>query len=300
MRAGEDAKFIFFTGKGGVGKTSMACAEAVYNAKMGIKTLIVTTDPASNLKDVFERDIGHKVTSIENDLWAMEIDPDEATQQYKNGIIEPMRQVFPREVVSVVEEQLASPCTEEVAAFDKFVGFMNQAEYDLIIFDTAPTGHTLRLLQLPLDWKKAIELSEAGSGQTCIGPVQTLQESKSKYEKAVNLMRSPQAKFVFVLQPESTSIYETKRSIDALATIGIVTDLLIVNGILPQEQCLDAFFRRRSEMQQRYLKRIEEEFRIPILRMGLLDTEVKGLQVLEKVGGMLHEDSRVITAKFAK
>lgn len=300
MRAGDDLKFIFFSGKGGVGKTSMACAEAVYNAKMGLKTLIVTTDPASNLRDVFERDIGHKITKIEKDLWAMEIDPDKATQEYKARIIDPMRQLFPKEVVSVIEEQLSSPCTEELAAFDKFVDFMNQSEYDIIIFDTAPTGHTLRLLELPLDWKKAIEFSEAGSGQTCIGPVQTLQESKANYEKAISLMRGAETKFVFVLQPDSTSIYETKRSMDALEKIGIVTDLLIANGILPREQCSDPFFQGRSEMQARYLEQIKQEFNVPILTMELLDTEIKGLEILQKVGRMLHENSRIVNPKFAK
>jgi arsenite-transporting ATPase len=211
-----------------------------------------------------------------------------------------MRQIFPQEVVTVIEEQLSSPCTEEIAAFDKFIDFMNQPQYDIIIFDTAPTGHTLRLLELPLDWKKSIELSEAGSGQTCIGSVQTLKETKAKYEKAISLMRSPQAKFVFVLQPDSTAIYETKRSISALENIGIRAELLIVNGVLPHEQCVDPFFKRRRDMQERYLEQIKQEFTTPILTMELLDTEIKGLGILEKVGTMLHEDSRAVITQPAK
>lgn len=288
------SKFIFFAGKGGVGKTSMASATALACARKGHKTLIVTTDPASNLADVFEHEIGHKTTEIVRDLFAMEISPDAATAEYKARMLEPIRQLFPDSVVKIMEEQLNSPCTAEVAAFDKFIDFMNDSEYDVVIFDTAPTGHTLRLLELPLDWKKAIEASEQGSGQTCIGSVQTLQESKAKYEKAIELMRGKGSRFIFVLTPDSTSIYETKRSIDSLAKMMVRPSLLVVNGILPEEECTDPFFKKKSEMQQKYMKQIESVFRIPILRVPLLDTEVKGLPIIERLGGMLYGSTRII------
>ena len=128
--------------KGGVGKTSMACTAAVYHADNGKKTLLVTTDPASNLADVFEQPIGHHVTPITGvpNLWAMEIDPDEATREYKERSLAPMRELFDDEMLKVVEEQLSGPCTEEMAAFDKFTDFMEDDNWDVIVFDTAPTG----------------------------------------------------------------------------------------------------------------------------------------------------------------
>ncbi|RYD05808.1 hypothetical protein N752_07910 [Desulforamulus aquiferis] len=163
-------KYIFFSGKGGVGKTSMASTTGVYYADQGKKTLIVTTDPAANLSDVFEQEIGHQVTKITgiDGLFAMEIDPDKATAEYKEKSLAPLRDLFDEEMIGIADEQLSGPCTEEMASFDKFIDFMDKDEFDIIIFDTAPTGHTIRLLELPVDWSKHIEESSKGSGQTCM------------------------------------------------------------------------------------------------------------------------------------
>ncbi len=143
-------QYLFFSGKGGVGKTTMACATAASEADKGRRTLIVTTDPASNLADVFEQPIGHQVTAIEGveRLWAMEIDPDKATEEYRDQVLAPFRAVMPGDVMSVLEEQFRSPCTTEIASFDRFVDFMDEDRFDVVVFDTAPTGHTLRLLEL--------------------------------------------------------------------------------------------------------------------------------------------------------
>src|SRR3990172_2210693 len=145
-------KYIFFSGKGGVGKTTMASATAVHYALNGKKTLIVTTDPACNLADVFEQEIGHRIVPIKGVgaihesplLYAMEIDPDEATAEYRERIIGPFRELMPGDVIASLEEQFNSPCTTEMASFDRFVDFMDTEEYDIIVFDTAPTGHTIR------------------------------------------------------------------------------------------------------------------------------------------------------------
>ncbi|MFN3396874.1 MAG: ArsA family ATPase, partial [Thermodesulfovibrionales bacterium] len=198
-------KYIFFSGKGGVGKTTMACATAIHHALKGKKTLIVTTDPASNLADVFEQEIGHKITQIKgiDNLYAMEIDPDEATQEYKEKIIAPFREIMPEDVIASIDEQLSGPCTTEMASFDRFIDFMEGDEYDVIVFDTAPTGHTIRLLELPVDWSRHIEESAKGTGQTCLGPVQTIQESKDKYDRATALLKDPErTTFIFVMRPE--------------------------------------------------------------------------------------------------
>jgi arsenite-transporting ATPase len=203
-------RFVFFSGKGGVGKTSMACTTAVREAERGTRTLIVTTDPASNLGDVFEQGIGHRITPVEGvpNLWAMAIDPDQATKEYIDRAMAPIREAFPEQIVAVMEEQMSGPCTAEVAAFDRFVDFIDvpseaaSLPFDLVIFDTAPTGHTIRLLELPAEWSRSIDEASAGSGQTCIGPAAAIQDAKHKYERALATMRDPgQTEFVFVLQP---------------------------------------------------------------------------------------------------
>ncbi|MFN2341426.1 MAG: ArsA family ATPase [Halanaerobium sp.] len=289
----DDKQFIFFSGKGGVGKTSMAAATAVQQARTGKKTLIVTTDPAANLSDVFQQEIGHKETLISefDNLYAMEIDPDQATEEYRERIIGPMRDVMPEDVIKVVEEQFNSPCTTEIAAFDRFVDFMGENDYDLIVFDTAPTGHTIRLLELPVDWSKHIEESAKGGGQTCMGPVEAIQSSKEKYDRATALLRDQkETAFVFVVQPEETPIMEAERSATELAKIGIEPALLIVNGILPAEECKHPFFAKRKEMQDKYLEQIEENFEIDKLYVELLSDEIKGTDTLAYIGKSLYEE----------
>ncbi|TVR29276.1 MAG: arsenic-transporting ATPase [Spirochaetaceae bacterium] len=291
-------QYVFFSGKGGVGKTTMACATAVHQAEAGRRTLIVTTDPASNLSDVFETEIGHQVRPLGIDnLWGMEIDPDHATAEYRERILAPMRAVMPENVIRVMEEQFNSPCTTEIASFDRFVDFMtsengdDQVPYDVVIFDTAPTGHTLRLLELPVDWSRHIEESAAGSGNTCIGPVASIQQNKAKYDEATRLLSDPQrTEFIFVLQPEETSIYETRRSSGELAEIGVKNSSLIVNGLLPQEVCEHPFFKSRYDMQQRHLARIEREFDVPVKRMYQRDGEIKGIAGLHHIARDLFSD----------
>lgn len=286
-------KFIFYSGKGGVGKTSMACSAGVHYALADKKTLIVTTDPAANLSDVFEQEIGHRVTKVNgiDNLWAMEIDPDEATREYKENALAPMRDLFDEEILKITEEQLSGPCTEEMASFDKFIDFMEDDNYEVIIFDTAPTGHTIRLLELPVDWSKHIEESSKGSGQTCMGPVQLIQESKQKYDDAISKLRNPNVTdFVFVLQPEQTSLEETKRSSDELKEIGINTTNLIVNGLIPVREAVNPFFKKRIEMQQHHLEEIRSLFAgLPIKTMELFDNELKGLEMLRKSAEKLFD-----------
>jgi arsenite-transporting ATPase len=278
-------KFIFFSGKGGVGKTTMACATAIHHAMEGKKTLIVTTDPASNLSDVFEQEIGHKITPIVgvSNLYAMEIDPDEATREYKEKIIAPFREIMPEDVIASIDEQLSGPCTTEMASFDRFIDFMEMNEYEVIVFDTAPTGHTIRLLELPVDWSRHIEESAKGSGQTCLGPVQSIQDSKEKYDRATALLKDPtKTTFIFVMRPEELSLYETLRASKELETIGIKSGEIIINGILPEEVCEIDFFRKKYDSQQKIIKEIEKIDK-PKRYMLLRDNEVKGINALKDV-----------------
>jgi arsenite-transporting ATPase len=293
-----NTKYIFFSGKGGVGKTTMACATALHYAREGKRTLIVTTDPASNLADVFETEIGHKITPIVENLWAMEIDPDKSTEEYRERILAPMRVVMPDSVMAVLEEQFNSPCTTEIASFDRFVDFMtlekeeDGAKYDVIIFDTAPTGHTIRLLELPVDWSKHIEESAKGSGNTCIGPVASIQENKAKYDEATRLLADPESTtFVFVLQPEETSVYETLRSTHEIKEIGVRNIELIINGILPEEVCEHPFFKSRFEMQQKHIVQIQSKFPVKIRKMYQRDGEIKGIERLLNIENDLFNNS---------
>jgi arsenite-transporting ATPase len=284
-------QYLFFSGKGGVGKTTMACATAVQEADAGRKTLIVTTDPASNLADTFEQPIGHQVVPITGvpNLFAMEIDPDRATEEYRDRILGPFRAVMPEDVTKVLEEQFRSPCTTEIASFDRFVDFMDDEDaYDTVIFDTAPTGHTIRLLELPVDWSQFISDSTKGAGQTCMGPVQAIQDSKEKYDRAIRLLNDPsRTRFIFVLQPEQTAIFETERSSNELRSIGVNSQEMIVNGILPAEVCDEPLFRSRYDMQQRHLTEIASRFPVPTRRIYLRDKEVKGIASLRQMAKSL-------------
>lgn len=279
--------YLFFSGKGGVGKTTMASATAIHYATEGKKTLIVTTDPASNLADVFEQAIGHKITPIAGikNLYAMEIGPDEATKEYKEKIIGPFREIMPDDVIASINEQLSGPCTTEMASFDRFMDFMETDEYDVIVFDTAPTGHTIRLLELSVDWSKHIEESAKGSGQTCLGPVQTIQDSKDKYDRATALLKdSERTSFIFVMRPEELSLYETLRASKELETIGVKSGELIINGMLPEEVCEIEFFKKKYEAQQNVITLTEKAIKKPKRYMFLKDNEVKGIDALTDVG----------------
>jgi len=296
-------QFLFFSGKGGVGKTTMACTTAVAEADAGTRVLIVTTDPASNLADVFEQPIGHAITPITGapNLWAMEIDPDRATAEYTDRTLAPIREIFPPEIVRVMEEQLAGPCTAEVAAFDRFADFLDPTVptappsggggFDLVIFDTAPTGHTVRLLELPEAWSRSISEAEAGAGQTCIGPAAAIADAKVKYERALAALRDRSlTRVAFVLHPEATAIAETRRAGAELARLGIVTTELIVNGILPAEEASTPFFAARIAMQERYLAEIARQLPIPTRRVPLLDGEVRGIARLRALVPLLADE----------
>jgi arsenite/tail-anchored protein-transporting ATPase len=293
------ARYTFFSGKGGVGKTSMACTTAVRHADEGRRTLIVTTDPAANLADVFEQPIGHQIMAIAGvpNLWAMEIDSDRATEEYIDRAMAPIRSAFPEQLVAVMEEQMSGPCTAEVAAFDRFVDFLEPAtggapiQFDSVIFDTAPTGHTIRLLELPSEWSQTIEAAEQGSGQTCIGPAAAIQDAKRKYERAVLTLRdAEQTTFIFVLHPEATAIKETRRAIGELGKLGIQAHRLIINGIIPAQAAAgNSLFAGRRDMQAGYLVQIERELPLPSQRMLLLDGELTGVERLRQVGRLLFD-----------
>jgi arsenite/tail-anchored protein-transporting ATPase len=285
-------QFQFFSGKGGVGKTSLAAATAVHHADRGERTLIVTTDPASNLADVFAQEIGPTIRPIQAvpGLDALEIDAAQAAREYRDRVLEPLRAILPPAVLDVVAEQLNSPCTDEIASFDRFIACMEQPGYDVVVFDTAPTGHTLRMLELPVDWSRHIGEAEQGSGQTCLGPVSLLQGARQRYDQAIAAMRDAErTRFILVSQPEATPIGEIRRARQELAQIGIPAAELIINGVLPPEAGDDPFVARRRALQASYISKAAGQVGLPICQVPLLPIEVRGVEGLRQLGRVVYE-----------
>jgi arsenite-transporting ATPase len=231
-------RFLFFTGKGGVGKTSIACAAAIQLADAGRRVLLVSTDPASNVGQVFGVRIGNRITAIPavSHLAALEIDPQAAAQAYRDRIVGPVRGILPDGVVKGIEEQLSGACTTEIAAFDEFTALLIESDlttgYDHILFDTAPTGHTIRLLQLPGAWSGFLE---AGKGDaSCLGPLAGLEKQRAQYKAAVEaLADADRTRLILVARAQQATLREVARTHEELAAIGLSQQYLIINGILP-------------------------------------------------------------------
>ncbi|UOF90028.1 ArsA family ATPase [Fodinisporobacter ferrooxydans] len=285
-------KFIFFSGKGGVGKTSLSSATAVLLASRGFETLLVTTDPASNLGDVFGQDFGLDVRAVDGveHLHVQEISPQESLRQYKERALSPLRDVFPEDMLRSIEEKMSGPCTEEIATFDQFIACMHKPQYEYVIFDTAPTGHTLRLLELPGSWSAHIEESAKGSGQTCIGGVDALASSKEQYDTAILLLTDRTlTTFVFVTQASAMPIQEMIRSSSELQNMNIKHQVAIINGVIPEEERNHPYSARRWQKQLPHIEQAKQMFHGPVGLMPLYADEVKGIEMLRTVGRDLQD-----------
>jgi len=231
-------RYLFFTGKGGVGKTSIACATAIQFAEAGKNVLLVSTDPASNVGQVFSVEIGNRITPIPAvpRLSGLEIDPEAAAHAYRERLVGPVRGVLPDDVVKGIEESLSGACTTEIAAFDEFTALLINtvltADFQHIIFDTAPTGHTIRLLQLPGAWSGFLE---AGKGDaSCLGPLAGLEKQRTQYKAAVDALADPaKTRLVLVARAQQATLREVAHTHEELAAIGLKQQHLVINGILP-------------------------------------------------------------------
>ncbi len=284
----KDTRTIFFTGKGGVGKTVISCATAVWSAKQGFKTLLVTTDPAAHLKEVFQREIGSEaapVSGIEG-LYAASIDQKKAFEEYKEKILKEAGEKHGEDMLAVIKEELDSPCTAEMAAFEKFARYITSHEYEVIIFDTAPTGHTLRLLELPMDWEKQLDVmvgAKPGSGAH--------RESRERFRKVVNLLKDrDRTSFISVVYPENTPIVEAYRAARDLDEAGIHLALVVANQVLLPQYCTTAFYKKRYKLQQKYLREMGKTFGVPVVVLPLLDREIKGVNLLKEAGAILWDN----------
>jgi arsenite-transporting ATPase len=280
---------VFFAGKGGVGKTVASCITAVWLARQGHKTLLLTTDPAAHLGDVLDSPVGDEIAPVagQPNLWAVKIDPKAAAETYKARILEDARRRGrPQKAIEVMEEELNSPCTEEMAAFDKFIEYASQDEWQAVVFDTAPTGHTLRLLELPVDWSKQLDVKIFASVDTTAAD----DVAKKRFGKVIEMMGDPeQSTFAFVMYPEATPILEAWRAAQELGTVGIQPGLVIANMVIPPEQADTPFTRARRAMQEKYLVEIAERFHLPLTQVPLLSHEIKGLEMLAKLGEQIYQ-----------
>jgi arsenite-transporting ATPase len=281
---------LFFAGKGGVGKTVASCITAVWLAEHGYKTLLLTTDPAAHLGDVLGVPVGDvvvPVTGIEN-LWAAKIDPKAAADTYKKRILDDARERGrPPEAIQVMAEELDSPCTEEMAAFDRFIDYASQDAWEVLVFDTAPTGHTLRLIELPMDWSQQLDVKIFASVDSNAAD----DVAKRRFEQVIGMMRDPeQSTFAFVMYPESTPIMEAYRAVEELRTVGIEPGLVIANQVIPPDQATTPFVQARRAMQEKYLAEIARRFPVPMLQIPLLPGEIQGLEVLIGLGQQIFGD----------
>ncbi|WP_444658364.1 arsenical pump-driving ATPase [Caproiciproducens sp. R2] len=274
-------KYLFFTGKGGVGKTSIACAAAVSLADNGKRVLLISTDPASNLQDVFSMELTNKGTPIPGvpNLIVANLDPIQAAAEYRESVIAPYRGKLPAPVISNMEEQLSGSCTVEIAAFNEFSGFITdskaQQEYDHIIFDTAPTGHTLRMLQLPSAWSNFI--NESTHGASCLGQLSGLESKKAVYKQAMETLADENfTTLILVTRPETAPFKEAERASGELSALGVYHQVLIVNGMLTEYS--DALSFSLYEKQRAALAKMPEGLQVlPIYMVPLRAYNVTGL-----------------------
>ncbi|CAA0078505.1 Arsenical pump-driving ATPase [Mycolicibacterium vanbaalenii] len=281
-------RFLFFTGKGGVGKTSIACAAAIHLTGRGRNVLLVSTDPASNVGQVFGITIGNTITAIPavEGLSALEIDPDQAAEAYRERIVGPVRGLLPDDELRSITEQLSGSCTTEIASFNEFTELLTDSDgpvgqFDHVLFDTAPTGHTIRLLQLPGSWT---DFLTAGKGDaSCLGPLSGLDKQRDLYAGAVAALADPQrTRLVLVARAQRSALAEIARTQRELTVIGLTHQYVVINGVLPASagDC-DPLAAALHAREQQAISDLPGELRsLPLDQVELKDTNIVGLEAL--------------------
>ena len=291
---GWDTRFVLFTGKGGVGKTTIAAASALGLARAGRRVLVVSTDPASNLADVFAQPVGSEPTPVAGvaGLWVADLDPLAAAAAYRETVVGPYRGVLPDSAVTAIEEQLSGACTVEVAAFGEFTRLLGAdgpgvpGGVDHVIFDTAPTGHTLRMLELPRAWEEFLSTNDAGV--SCLGPLSALEGQRAQYAAALGALRDPGATAVaLVTRPEDGALAEAARTGAELAGGGLDHQVLVVNGILAEPAPGDSLAGAFAGRQERAWAACASLEGLPAERFGvaLVGSELTGLDALGALAG---------------
>jgi arsenite-transporting ATPase len=303
--AGWDTRYLFFTGKGGVGKTTTASAVAVALADAGKRTLMISTDPASNLDDVFGVDARPEPTSVPgvHGLFVSNLDPEAAAEAFKERAVGPYRGVLPDSAIRNMEEQLSGACTVEIATFNEFTAVLaapqETSEFDHVIFDTAPTGHTLRLLTLPSAWSSYV--AEHPAGASCLGPLAGLDQQRAQYTAAVGTLADPQlTTLVLVSRAETTALREAARASRELAALGVANQRLIINGLL-REPADDAMALAFADRQSAALSEAPAGLAaLPAATVSLVAGDVTGLAALRRLAShdadvpVSHRDGAVV------
>lgn len=287
-------RFLFFTGKGGVGKTSLACATSVALADAGRRVLLISTDPASNLDEVLETKLAGEPREVNGvpGLAAMNIDPNEAAAAYRERIVGPYRGVLPDAAVANIEEQLSGACTTEIASFNEFSRIIGDEEavrcYDHVVLDTAPTGHTLRLLNLPAAWSDFIATSQGGT--SCLGPLAGLNDQKAVYDRAVKTLKDPrETGLVLVARPDRASLDEAARAGHELRSLGLTNQRLMVNAVFQASRPEDTLASALEAANRQALTNLPEELvELPISHIPFRPSGAVGL---EKIRGILSADT---------
>jgi arsenite-transporting ATPase len=281
-------RFLFFTGKGGVGKTTLSCAAAVALADSGRHVLLISTDPASNLSEVLGVPLSSKPIRLQTALalWALNIDPQTAAREYRERMVAPYRGILPPAAVAEIEEQLSGACTTEIAAFNEFSRYLGQPQatqdYDHVIFDTAPTGHTLRLLQLPAAWNQFLDTNT--SGTSCLGPLSGLREQHALYARTLQcLTDTALTQVALVSRAERSALAEAERTRSELAALGLSNIRLLLNGLFDNSDS-DPVALAMSARQRQALLAMPEGLR-PLARtdIPLLALSVTGLAAVRGV-----------------
>lgn len=290
--------YLFFTGKGGVGKTSTASATAISLADAGKRVLLVSTDPASNLQDVFGMTLSNHPVQIQGapNLYVANLDPETAASEYKAQVVDPYRGKLPDTVIATMEEQLSGACTVEIAAFNEFSTLLTNQElkagFDHILFDTAPTGHTLRLLQLPTAWSGFLD--ESTHGASCLGPLAGLESKKELYSNALaTLNDEKQTTLVLVTRPDRSPLLEAARASSELRETGMNNQILVMNGTFVPHSNPDpisvAFYKR----QQIALDAMPENLKtIPHYEIPLVPYNLTGLSHLRQLFSPIEQSLR--------
>lgn len=287
-------RHLFFTGKGGVGKTSLSCATGLALAEAGKRVLIVSTDPASNLDEVLGVSLGSRPTAIPDasGLFALNIDPEASASAYRERMVAPYRGILPAAAIASMEEQFSGACTVEIAAFDEFSKLLGRpqatAEFDHVIFDTAPTGHTLRLLTLPSAWSEFIASSDTGA--SCLGPLAGLEKQKKLYGATVERLCDPASTAVILVsRPDTSALREAERTRDELVELGVSNLHLAINGLFSTDLSDDPIANAMMQRAHAALAAIPHELRsLPLTVTPFLPLGTVGLSALRR---MAHPDT---------
>ena len=293
-------RYLFFAGKGGVGKTSVSCATGLALAGIGKRVLIVSTDPASNLDEVLGASLSQAPTPIPGapGLSALNIDPEAAAQSYRERMVGPYRGILPAAAIRSMEEQFSGACTVEIAAFDEFSKLLGDpaatADFDHVIFDTAPTGHTLRLLTLPSAWDEFISSSTGGA--SCLGPLAGLEKQKALYAATVKrLCNAQETAIILVSRPEQASLREANRTCGELSELGISNMHLSINGLFSNDKTEDPIAQAMSRRAATALAQIPSALaQLPRTTIPFLPRGAVGLESLRLMFKPVQTDQQVV------